>query len=476
MSQSTSVASSLGSHLSRGGASGETLSEKQSKLLQVESFVKRLPIEILHRIFMEIIESDNDDFAWIGVLSSVCLQWYHACQHTVMWEFVAKKIFVAYPLVQRLRSAPLDQSDMRLLNSMRRLGAPEQFITQHDTMEPLVAPTSQTLLYAMEEVKHYQECRSYHEYVQRRRVFVLQMLLSWTLLSFSLFLGTTICAAEGIAFGELCTPRTAFSLLWMTYLAIGIIVIANVVMEAHFEPKPLFYRLRKNKPLIMRSATAILVGIICIAFPTLLVQINYADEQRFGWLWCGATPIVSLCLWQLYILLSCVAPDVRQQLHEQRTDFRPTAIMAFLVINVPYAFPVMFAGAIFCILQYVEHGGRIYALIGSIPVLASLSVLTLLFLLDFCLTRRAKDFITGVCLLIATLFPLSLLWTDFRGFCLLPVAAASFVFFLTHLRLVASRAFQELVDGGCGADRSGGGHSSSSSRSRGISSRPTRIR
>ncbi|EKF30854.1 hypothetical protein MOQ_005321 [Trypanosoma cruzi marinkellei] len=450
MSLSSSLASSLGSIFSRGGVSGDTELEKRVSLLRVTPYVNCLPIEILHRLFMEVIENDNHNFSWIGVLSSVCWRWNCACQHAVMWEFIAKRIFVAYPLVQRLHSAPLDQSDMRLLNKMRRLGAPEQFITQHDTMEPLIAPTNRTLRKAMEEVRHYLQSRSYYEYVQRRRVFVLQMFLSWALLSFSLFLGTTVCSAEGIALGALCSPSMAFSLLWMTYLSIVTIVIANVVMEAHFEPKPLFYRLRKNKPLIIRSATGIIVGIACIAFPTLLVQINFAREERFPWLLCGITPMVSLCMWQLYVLLSYVAPEVKQHIHEQRTGFRPMAIMTFLLSNVPYVYPAFFAGTIFCIFQYVEHGGRMYVLLAIIPVLTSLVVLTLLFMLDFFLTRRAKDFITCGCLFLVLLFPLSLMWKEFRGLSLLPVATASFLFYVTHLKLMAMRALQELIDGALG--------------------------
>ncbi|ORC84168.1 uncharacterized protein TM35_000481290 [Trypanosoma theileri] len=447
MSQSSSFESSLGSTLSRGDNSRDTVPDKRTTLLHPEAYVKRLPIEIIHRIFMEVIESDNSNFAWIGILSCVCWRWYCACQHPVMWEFVAKKIFVVYPLVQRLRSAPLDKSDMQLLNRMRRLGAPEQFITQHNTMEPLIAPTSQTLRKAMEEVKRYQESRSYYEYVQRRRLFVLQMVLSWILLSFSLFLGTTVCAIEGISLGDFCTPSTAFSLLWMTYTAIVTIVIANVVMEAHFEPKPLFYRLRKNKPLIIRSAVAIVIGLCCVALPTFLVQVNISRKERFAWLWCGITPIVSLCLWQIYVIFSCIVPSVKQQLGEQRTGFKLKAIIMFFFLNIPYAFPLLFAGALFCILKYIEYGGKIYMLVGTIPVLTSLAVLTLLFLVDFCLTRRAKDLVTCCCLFLAMLFPLSLMWIEFRGLCLLPVATASFVFFFAHLRLMASKAFRELVDG-----------------------------
>ncbi|RNF22112.1 uncharacterized protein Tco025E_03274 [Trypanosoma conorhini] len=447
MSLSSSLASSLGSIFSRGGLSSETLPEKRAMAVCAVAYVNRLPIEILHRIFMEIIASDSYDFAWIGVLSGVCWRWNCACQHTVMWEFISKRIFVAYPLVQRLHSAPLDQSDLQLLNRMRRLGAPEQFITQHDTMKPLIAPTNRTVREAMEEVKHYLKSRSYYEYVQRRRVLVLHVFVSWALLSFSLFLATTVCLAEGIALGVVCSPNMAFFLLWMTYLSIIVIVLANVVMETHFEPKPLFCRLRKNSPLIARSATAIVVGIACVALPTLLVQINFSRAERFPWLLCGITPIASLSMWQLYVLLSYVAPDVKQQITEQRTVFRPKAIMTFLLSNVPYAYPALFAGTIFCILQYVEYGGRTYVLFAIIPVLTSLVVLTLLFLLDFCLTRHAKDFITGGCLFLLMLFPLSLAWREFRGLTLLPVVTASFLFYLTHLRLSAMRALHELVVG-----------------------------
>ncbi|RNF01695.1 hypothetical protein TraAM80_06818 [Trypanosoma rangeli] len=447
MTPSTSLTSSLGSIFSWGGQSSETLLEKRAMAVSAVPYVNCLPIEILHRIFMEVIENDNYDFSWIGVLSCVCWRWNCACKHTVMWEFISKRIFVAYPLVQRLHSAPLDQSEMQLLNRMRRLGAPEQFITQHDIMEPLIAPTNRTVREAMEEVKHYLKSRSYYEYVQRRRVFVLHMFVSWALLMFSLFTATTVCSAEGLALGALSSPNMAFFFLWMTYFSIIIVVLANVVMETHFEPKPLFCRLRKNKPLITSSATSIAVGIACVALPTLLVQINFSRKERFPWLICGITPIASLDMWQLYVLLSYIVPDVKRQITEQRTVFRPKAVVMFVLSNIPYVYPALFAGTIFCILQYVEYGGRIYVLFAIVPVLTSLVVLTLLFLLDFFLTRHLKDLVTGGCLFIIMIFPLSLMWWEFRGFSLLPVTIASFLFYLTHLRLVAMRALQEIIEG-----------------------------
>ncbi|KAG5505820.1 hypothetical protein JKF63_05156 [Porcisia hertigi] len=407
--------------------------------------IRQLPRELLLDVFLAVIQNDNNNFSWIAVFSCVCQDWYRLCQHPVLWEYVAKRICVVYPLVARLNGrAPYDAECQKIVNRIRHLGAKEQCIVQYDPLQPLPAPSRAVLRKTMEKVRRYRESQQYYNYVQRQRNVVLHIFLSLTLFSVALAITIAMCVSEGFEVGGLCTTTTVFRLLWMTYLCIVAIIVSNVVMQAHFEPLPLLLRLRRNKLLIVASAVTITLGICDIIIPTLLIQINLGREERFSWLWCGITVILSFCIWQLYTLIY-IMPAARQHLQCQMTNVNVREGFQFVVLNIPNGFPFLFAAASFCTLQYVQYGYRIYLLLGGVPVIVSLAVLVLVFLLDFYSLRRFQDLVMGTCLFLAMLFPASLLVWEFRGLSLLPLAAAAFGIFLAHARYVASAAIHELM-------------------------------
>ncbi|KAG5502520.1 hypothetical protein JIQ42_05401 [Leishmania sp. Namibia] len=407
--------------------------------------VERLPRELLLDVFIDVIRNDGDNFAWIGVLSCVCRSWCQLCQHTVLWEYVAKRICVVYPLVVRLHSsAAYDATSRGMVNRVCLLEAEEQRIAQHDSLQPLPAPSRATLRQTMEKVRRYRESQQYYKYVQRRRHVVLHFFLSITLFSVALAITMAMCVSEGFDLGGFCTTTIVFGLLWVAYLCIVAIIVSNVVMQAHFEPLPLLMRLRRNKLLIAASAVTIMLGICDVIIPTLLIQINLARKERFSWLWCGITVILSFCLWQLYTLIY-IMPAARQQLRYQMANVNVRAGFQFVVLNIPNGFPFLFAAASFCTLQYVQYGYRIYILLGGVPVIVSLGVLALVFLLDFYSLHRFKDLTMGTCLFLAMLFPISLLVWEFRGLSLLPLVAAAFGVFFAHARYVVGSAIHELM-------------------------------
>ncbi|GET88434.1 hypothetical protein, conserved [Leishmania tarentolae] len=409
------------------------------------SHVERLPRELLLNVFMDVIRNDGDNFGWIGVLSSVSRSWHQLCQHPVLWEYVAKRICVVYPLVVRLHgAAPYDAVSQEIVNRMRLLESKEQCIVQYDPLQPLPAPSRAALCKTMEKVRRYRESQQYYKCVQRRRHVVLHSFLSATLFSVAFAITTAMCVSEGLDIGGLCNTSVVFGFLWIAYLCIVAIIVSNVVMQAHFEPLPLVLRLRRNKLLIVASAVTILLGICDVIIPTLLIQINLGREERFSWLWCGITVILSFCLWQLYTLMY-IMPAARQHLRYQMAHVNVREGFQFVVLNIPNGFPFLFAAASFCALQYVQYGYRIYILLGGVPVIVSLGVLALVFLLDFYSLRRFKDLVIGTCLLLAMLFPISLLIWEFRGLCLLPLAAAAFGIFFAHARYVVSSAVHELM-------------------------------
>ncbi|KAK7196740.1 F-box-like/F-box domain containing protein [Novymonas esmeraldas] len=416
-----------------------------SKRAAAAAAVERLPHEVLLSVFISVIRNDDDDFHWIGVLSRVCRDWHRLCQHPVLWEYVAKRICVVYPLVVRLHgTAPYDAGSRELVHRMRLLGAEEQCIVQYDPLQPLPAPSRLALCRTMQTVRRYRESQQYYKYVQRRRSVVLHFFLSVTLFAVALAITTAMCVAEGVDVWGLCTTSTVFRLLWLAYLCIVAIIVSNVVMQAHFEPQPLLLRLRRNKLLIAASAVTIILGICDIIIPTLLIQINLARTERFSWLWCGITVILSFCLWQLYALVY-IMPAARQQLRHQMTNVNVREGFQFVVLNIPNGFPCLFAAASFCALQYVQYGYRIYILLGGVPAVVSLGVLALVFLLDFYALHRVKDLAMGTCLFLAMLFPISLLLWEFRGLSLLPLAIAAFGMFVAHARYVVGSAVHELM-------------------------------
>nr|CCC93268.1 conserved hypothetical protein [Trypanosoma congolense IL3000] len=429
------------------GNSGDEMMERHAVQKEREassSHVRRLPLEILQLIFIEVIKSDNFNFAWVGVLSSVCLQWHFACQHPVMWRFVVKSVFVAYPLLRRMGGV---SDNMRGSGHYLAFG-PGNSAVYGDAASPATALTSQFLRQIIEDVRSYDERRSYHEYVRHRRVFVVGMMLSCALFIFSLFLFVTICVLEGIDFGGICTPHLSLTLLWTMYFVVFVLIISNIVMETHFEPQPLLPRLQKNKPLIVTSTAVLVIGVFTLALPTLLVHINLMRVTKFNWAWCGVTPFVFFLLWQSYVVFCHILRGVPRAEPAGRWWWcaRPADVVLF-VLSIPYAFPLCCAVSLYSLSQYVEYGGRVSLLVGVLPLLVSLPVLSMLLLLDFYMKSRTKDLLTGLSLAIASLFPVSLLWTDFRGYSLLPVAIASTLIFVTHLQLVAVRSFRELIEG-----------------------------
>lgn len=169
-------------------------------------------------------------------------------------------------------------------------------------------------------------------------------------------------------------------------------IITNVIMQAHFEPQPLVQRWRRNWSLIRASSATMLLGIFDVVVPTVLIEVNLSapTQQRFSWVWCGMTVIASFCAWQCYALIQ-ILPDVKRQLQYELISVNIERVVKFVVINVPNAFPLLYAMAAFCTLQYVQHGHRLYVLIGGVPVVVSLLVLSLVFMLDYCELHRRTD-------------------------------------------------------------------------------------
>lgn len=380
--------------------------------------------DVLVSIFMDVLQSSESLMRSVTVLSCVCRRWRLVCQDLLLWDYIAKRHFVVYPLVTRLhRDYALRHSYADKEVGVCPVAASLEAV--------LPRPSPATVRAAMREVKQHLAQRQYYNCVRRRRSFVLHLFLSLILLSITLSVTSAMCAAEGLSLCRLCTRTASFSFLWTSYILIAAIIVSNVVMQAHFEPQPLLMRLHNNKTLIVASALTIVLGICDIVVPTLLININMTRRQRFSWVWCGLTVILSFVVWQCYALAS-IMPDAIAHVRRQHSDFDVREAIRFFVFNIPNTFPILFAIAAFCLLQYVQQGHRIYVLLSGVPIIVSLLVLSIVFVLDFIYFQQLKDLSVGLCLLAASFCPLSLLVWDFRGWCLLPLVAASFGFFISH--------------------------------------------
>lgn len=389
------------------------------------------------RIFLEVVENDVSPATRVSMLELVCRRWHTLCGDPLLWGHIARQTFVAYSLIIRLEHT----AQLTAYGHDR----PTLLLPPNAARDvPLPLPNRDTVRYAMGVVQKHSRQLFYYQYVQRRRSFVMHFFLSSTLLCLSLAIGSAMCTAEKWMAGTfLCSANTCFTLLWMCYVCITGLIVSNVVMQAHFVPQPLLLRLQRKRALIGVSALLMMLGIVDVMIPTALIQANMSRETPFSWQWCGTSVMLTFAGWQCYTFIS-IMPAAKEQLRLQRAQLNVREGIQFLAVNVPNAFPLLFAVAVFCVLQYVQNGDPFYLLLGGVPVVVSLVVLGLVFLLDFATFRRVVDLCVALSLFLAALFPPSLFFWDFRGLSLLPLATSIFVFFLSHARYALWHALRHL--------------------------------
>jgi hypothetical protein len=412
----------------------ERLVPRSSAALQIPSLL-RLPTELLHQIFMLVLDFDGT-LAPMAVLPLVSYHWSVLLESTVMWEFVCKRHFVCYAIVQRLRTAPVSPDDLDLL---QRVSSPvavaagprrrmSSFLTRLLTTKPAMdvePPTNRSVRIFRREVTRFNERRKFQELVSRRRAFVIHAFLSLALLLFACTLLTAMCTAEGLDPITVCNADVAFSFLWLTYTSILGIVISNIVMEAHFEPRPLLTRLRNHTRLIMTSTAALLLGIFFVVLPTYLVQQNLRDRNR-SWLFCAAPVITALQLWQIEVL------------YVLKRDFcifmrDPQFTLSAVYHGVTYLTPTMFTGSIVALTKHMDGPpNALLLIIGCLPVGLTFFTLSVVFFLDYTVWHRTSDLVAGASMSISNIFCILVVCLEWRGLLLAPLVAGAFCFFFGH--------------------------------------------
>lgn len=381
----------------------------------------QLPIELVHKIWMDLIEMEGN-LGPVSIIARVSRGWHRLVNHQLMWAKIARWTFVAYPLLARLDSTPIDAEERAIVE--RISGAPS-LLNEKIPVDNIVPPDREAVRRGLLEIKNYERSRRYQELVQRRRSFVLHIFLSLALLCFSLFLATTMCAAEHLDPITVCNSEVAFSFLWTAYVAIFGIVVANCVMAAHFEPRPLVSRLRRHTDLIKTSSATLFLCILFVALPTYLVQMNVRSKS-LPWIYCAAPVLIMLAGWQVEVLYN-TTPDLRQ-FFVTGSRLGLHALYTFLV----HTTPTMFICAVLGIVEYLESGTWVSLLVGVAPVGLSFFVLSIVFLVDFVMRHQVSDLTAASCLAVANLFPVGITLFEFRGYLLLPLVVASCGFFLGH--------------------------------------------
>ncbi|CUG91020.1 transmembrane protein, putative [Bodo saltans] len=493
---------------------------------------------------------DAQSFAAVRVLSLVSRHWYAVVQHKSMWLHIVKMFFVAYPVVQRLaRAAPIDSADeealLRTVYSTKYLSGrkrstdnivspvlspssgsasasadpppppstlppslhssttqsvaanpppPPPRLLQHlhidedDDNKPLLL-TNVGIRKAFKDVRRYLASRRYHGLVLRRRAFVIHAFVSLALLCFSMALLTAMCAAERVFDPiAICDAETSFHFVWLTYLSIVGAVLANIVMETHFEPQPLIRRLRMHTQLIQLSAALLAMSLLLVGLPTLLVQWNvqsvllqHTNNSSTGtatlsgseedgavmmmsvrttdaeamvamvegapflpWVVCILPVLLALVAWQIEVLYA-VRRDIVEFLQ------MPYFNSATMYHGFSYSLPTLFIIALVCLMEFLELGGDPaywpLLLIGTMPGGLALFTLTVVFTMDYNLKNQTSDVLAAACCAVANLCPLFILTMEkFRGFTILPLVAASFGFFFGHFHELRKRLDAAMFD------------------------------
>ena len=402
------------------------------------AFVAALPAEIMHQVFMIVLDMDGTTRP-MAIMPLVCWRWAVLLQSSVMWEFMCKRHFVCYSMVQRLRTTPVNADEIELVERVastpilaKRGGSDHRhmssFLTRILTSKPAIdidPPTNRTVRTFTREVARYIQRKRYQELVSRRRTFVLHAFLSLALLLFACTLLTAMCAAEGLDPITMCNADVSFSFLWLTYVSILGIVVSNIVMEAHFEPRPLLTRLRNHTRLIMTSTAALAIGALFVALPTYLVQQNVKHRTR-SWLQCAAPIITALLMWQvevLYVLKS----DLDSFIH------RPQLSLRVMYHSVTYMTPTMFTGSIVALSLYLDGTNNpLLLILGCLPLGLTFFTLSIIFFLDYMVWHRSSDLIAAFSLGVSNVFCILIVWFEWRGLLMAPLVVGAFCFFFGH--------------------------------------------
>jgi hypothetical protein len=416
----------------------------------------RLPAEVLLTIFTLVLDH-ADSLGPIVTLSLVCRRWRDLLRHDHVWSYVARHYLVAFPLLRQL-FPPRPTSPSAVTQDLRFPMDGGRVMHRRLASGELRRPTRHAVMSSRTQVRKYLEQREHAHRVAERRRYVLHLFVSFALLCVTLSLVCFIVPWEMEPAPEECTsvttsdilvsavlgrsPRCSFAgtirnsftvangfkFLWATFALVVAAIIANIVMQAHFEPRPLVQRLERHRDLIVASVGVLSAALIAGALPLALFQIWTGQEPRErGSVWRLAAPTCAAgVIWQIHVLArfrrQIAAVLARRQAVHLRDAYDACANST----------PLFFSVSLLAGCAYHETGSQWAVAVGCLVPFVACVVLSALFLVDFVSGAKLMDGLASLSLAVAAGTPGMALCGVIRGATLLPLALASAAFYVGH--------------------------------------------
>jgi len=435
----------------------------------------RLPVELLVTVIVEVLDQ-AESLAPIAAMSLVCRRWHELATHDHVWAYVARHYFVAFPLIRQVIASssggsPLHDpapgwlrravsSTFDRVHDASTAGDGVRVIHRRTASGERRRPTKTAIVSSHSEIRRYLSQREHAHRVAERRRYVLHLFLSFTLFSIVMALVCFIAALE--ASGASAPPRdwgaasdidadgavtatttttavvatgplsieNGFNFLWATFVLVLATVVANIVMKAHFEPRPLFQRLHRHGELIVVSTTVLGVAVVAGGVPLYLLQcfcLASEAERAATNPWLVPLPtVVAALVWQ-----ASVAVRFRTHLRQwwagalQLTPRRAYEVTA-------NSTPLYLAAAMVAAVAYYETRAHAALVAGALIPFVACAVLGTLFLLDFVAGAKGMNGLASASLYLAAVTPALVIGGVIRGVTMLPVAVAAALFFAGH--------------------------------------------
>ena len=335
------------------------------------------------------------------------------------------------------------------------------------------------LMRVAEDLQEFERGFLKYREVNTARIYVLQTLICSSLLAFSVTVGIGIGAAEGVAeifasskVFQIFSTDVAFKFGWLAYGLAVSCVLTDIVMRAHFEPRPLSERIYGNLAQVVAASALCCGSIFVLGLPLFLTQKNVehaqfasgagaSDTKPYPALLC-VTPILFVTVaWQLMIGQKNYTALVRwgrqmianasvAQIRDERAAGRghlvdhgaPPALRAVLsscltslspelVTTVSAALsPTVFAIELVAVALYFETGRHRYITVFALPLLYIFVTLGVCFLRDLLVERKAVYLIAVFCCAMVVLSAsLAIFFPPLRGLTLLPLFFSSCALF-----------------------------------------------
>lgn len=388
-----------------------------------------VPTDILAYICVKIIEHNNSPWA-IGDFALVCRRWYRAARTDIVWDYIIRQYFVAFPLLRAIELPSAQSAQLRSIASeglASRRGTSPVPIFPDPKLESMRrnAPKYEDAITCIHLLAEHRFNVEKKLEVEDHHGFVLNMIVGFALGCLTLFILKAILLGEGFIDTDI---NHVFVWLWLTYAFVFTAIVGNIVMTAHYEPQPLFSRVSRHLHLIMLSMAALVVSALCVALPTALIQRNWSApvSERLSWIWCLSPVHVAFVGWQIGVVYS-----TRQGIRDwmQNLVFGPSE----LYYLIAYMTPTMFNAAVYSLGQYFTSKSSTDLILGTLPFLLAIGTVMVVFTLDYAARRQSVDGLAALCLFSMMLTPISLLIWEPRGYSFTPMFASALGFFATHV-------------------------------------------